>query len=205
MYETFRGTKHNVARHHGGAADQDRNVHADQGDFENRARVLTLVEDGEIFEFVDPLVIANAALDDDALAGPSANRGGEVIADEGAILDLAEQIDHQHIAGLQLIDDPGVLPAVAAFAILHHDPFEVRTSRHELGGHDPAGQDDIGMHVDEAVREIEVIIVALFAYRPDFVVRRGFHSLENVIINGRSAVLETRTFPQWRQCGYSLR
>src|SRR5215208_95241 len=96
--DPFACTKDDVARHHRGVADANGTVHLDQGDIQDGGRMHAPAEDVEIGELVDPFQIANAAVDDEPGSGASRDGGPQVVADEGAILDLAEEIDDEVIA-----------------------------------------------------------------------------------------------------------
>ena len=108
-----------VTGHHRGGADADGAVHLGQGDIQDGGRVYAAAEDIEVGELVDALQIANAAVDDDPGPGAGRDSGPQVVADEGAILDLAEEIDDQHVAREQRVDDPRVLAAAATLGGAH--------------------------------------------------------------------------------------
>ena len=69
------------------------------------------VEAVEVFELRDPGKIPDAAVDDQSGLRLARDGRAEVVADERAVLDLAEEVYHQHVTLPQGVDDPGVLPA----------------------------------------------------------------------------------------------
>jgi hypothetical protein len=85
-------------------------------------------EDVEVRQLEDALQVADAAVDDEAGLGPGLDRCRQVVTDEGAVLDLAEEVDDQHVALLQRVDDPGVLAAAPSLGGAHalDDLLEIR-------------------------------------------------------------------------------
>src|SRR4051794_36151188 len=73
------------------------------------------VEAVEVVQLIDALEIANAAIDHESGFGSAGDGCTEVVADKGAVLDLAEEVDHQDISWAEGVDDPGVLTAGATF------------------------------------------------------------------------------------------
>ena len=101
---------------HGGLADADGDVEAGQGDVADTGGIDAAHVDVDV-ELHDALVIADAAVDHRAGLGAGGDGGAQVVADHGAADDLAEDIDHHHVAFLQGLDDPGVLAAARAAAL----------------------------------------------------------------------------------------
>ena len=147
-------------------------------------------EDIEIGELVDPFQIANAAVDDEPGPGAGRDGGPQVVADEGAILDLAEEIDDQHVAREQGVDHPGVLAAAAAFGGAHalDDALQVGSQRHHAHGDRPADEDAVGVKIDPVAFELEVVVVPAFDHAPGFVVGDEAHPLQDVVGHARPAI-----------------
>ena len=69
----------------------------------------------------------NLIIDDQTGSRPGVDGRAQVVADEGAVLDFPEQIDDEHVAGEELIDDPGVLATDAPLggSLVLHDPLQI--------------------------------------------------------------------------------
>ncbi len=196
--DALAGAEHDIARHHCRVPDADGNVDPYQGDVRDRGRIDSAAIDRVIGQFQDAGVVTDAAVDDHAGAGAAAGGGGEIVADEGAVVDLAEEIDHQHIVFLKLVDDPGILTAGASLgrADSLHDILHVLPLRYELRGDDPAGQGEIGLGLQPVALELEVVVrVGLFQDAPGLIVGHQLHALDDVVRHLGTAIVEPLTGP----------
>src|SRR5215469_16774166 len=71
----------------------------------------------EALDLLNATDVAYCTIDYHAVMTLGVNRGAQVVANDGAVLDFAEQIHDQYISRLQNIDDPGVLVADSAFLL----------------------------------------------------------------------------------------
>jgi len=69
-------------------------------------RVDTLAKSGKVGDLQNLLGVADASIDHLSHTGTGGDRRGEIRAGKGALVDLAEQVDHGHIISLQGLDDP---------------------------------------------------------------------------------------------------
>ena len=88
--DSFARSEGDIARHDGGMADPDRDIHPDHGRVEDGGWINSPAEDGEIGKLKDAFIVADAAMNDDAGAGAAAGGGGEIVANEGSIVNLAK-------------------------------------------------------------------------------------------------------------------
>src|SRR5215218_7929062 len=122
----------------------------------------------EIGDLIDALQIANTAVDDQP--GPGTGRDGrpQVVANEGAILDFAEEIDDQDVAREQGIDHPGVLAAATTLgsAQILDDSLQVRSERHHADGDHAADEDAVRVQIDPVPLELKVVVMSAFDHAP---------------------------------------
>src|SRR4029079_8559757 len=146
-------------------------------------RMRAAVEAVEVLQLLDTGEVADAAIDYEARLGPGGNSCSEVVADKGAVLDLAEEVHTQHIAFAERVDDPGVLAAGPLLRLADRldRAVQVRASRDVPDGHRATDQDPVGVHVDPVALEVEVVVMTALDDAPGLVVGDELHSLEDVI------------------------
>src|SRR5439155_4637124 len=93
----FAVAEYDVARQDRGVADAHRNVIAGNHDVAYRCRMHAADIDGHV-DGIDTFQIADGAVHHHAGPGSCVNKGGQVVAHDGTLLDLAEQIDHKDVA-----------------------------------------------------------------------------------------------------------
>ena len=127
--------QHDIARHHGGVADPDRDVDSGQHHIVQRIRSRAAVvrRHAGRADFAEP---EHAAVDHHARARRLPDVIGELVADERAAVGLAEKVDHDHIVRAEHIDDGLVAqPSDAAFGrLVLHALGDVGPQGHELHG-----------------------------------------------------------------------
>ena len=77
-------------------------VDPDESGVGERRRVEVAHEAVEALDLQDAREVAHRAVHDDALAGLREDRRAEVVADEGALVDLPVEVDDEHVAGLKV-------------------------------------------------------------------------------------------------------
>ena len=205
--ETGAGAEDDIAGQDSGVPDPDRDVDADEGDFGDRGWVDPAAEDGEIGEFIDPLIVADTAVDHDAGAGAGAGGGGEVVADERAVVDLAEEIDNQNIALLKRVDDPGVLAAGSPFSGADRldDVMQIGAVRHHHRGDDATGEREFWVKIEPVALKHPVIAVRALQDVIGLVVGDEFHPLDDIVPDPWATVLSPLAGPTRGEGGDALR
>jgi hypothetical protein len=124
-----------------------------------------------------------------------------------AVLNLAEQVYHQHVTGPEGVDDPGVLPARAAiaFTLILHDRIEIRSVGDHAYGYGPPDEDAVWMQVVPTALELEVIVMVTLDNAPGFVIRHRTHTSEYVVWHVRPAVGQAVAGEGFRERGYPFR
>src|SRR5919199_480406 len=192
-----RRPKDDVARQDRRLADADRNIDACQGDVGNRRRMEPAAEDRTLGQLAYTLEVTNAALDHRAGSRAGVQRGREIVADKGSILDLAEHIHDHDVARLKRIDHPRVLPADASLfpATLFDQCVEIGPVGHHLGGHRPANQDLVRVGLEPAAFELKVVAMSA-QNAPGLFGRDQAHALDQVVGNARPSVREALEWVQ---------
>src|SRR5688572_24935999 len=158
-------------------ADADGTVDLGQRDVEDRRGMPAAAEDVEIGQLAHPFEVADAAIDDESGPGPRVDRRTEIVANEGAVLDLAEEIDDEDVAGKKRVDDPSVLPADMAIgrALRCDDRLKVVPQRDHADGDRPADEHAFGMQIDPAALVLEVVATIALDNDPRLVVHDPPH------------------------------
>ena len=114
--------------------------------------------------------------------GPGGDGGAEVVADEGAALDLAEELDHEHVALLQGVDDPRVLAAHAlvALALLLHQLLQVGPLGHVAAGDGAAHQDALRVQVQPVALVLQPEVVP-HQHAPGLLGGHLLHAFQDVV------------------------
>jgi hypothetical protein len=119
-----------------------------------------------------------------APARAAAHRAAQVIADDRPVLDLAEDVDHHHVAVLQGLDDPRVLAAAGAAPLVQPGPLHhvvvVGAVGQELRRDGPPHQDRPRMGLQPVALELAVVAMAA-QHPPGLFGGDGFHPLEQVV------------------------
>jgi len=138
-----------------------------------------------------PWVVADAAVDDGPGMGAGGDGRAQVIADDGAADDLAEDVDHHHVALLEGFDDPGVLAAAGAAALgqagLLDGVVVIGAVGDELGGDGPADGDAAGVGFFPVAFKLAHIAL-LPHHAPGLFGGGGAEALENFVGHPRPAV-----------------
>ena len=140
----------------------------------------------------EPLEVAHRAVDDDPAApGGLVDVVEQVVADDGALGALAEQVGDEDVARLQLIER--VLMRVGRDARLGRvggqRAHDVGARRHELGGEGAAGHLGAGVQHLEAVGPLVAVVLAR-QDRPHVLGRHPLGLLDERVRNLRPAVGE---------------
>ena len=147
-----------------------------------------------------PGKVSDGAVEDDAVAGLGEDRVAQVVADERAIVNLAEAIGDVDVAGLQGVDGPGVHgPDPALFmAAVEHTRGEFRPRGHVLRRE---GATDHGhVVVDRLPVALKLGMVAVRAqHTPGLFDRYLAHPSQNLIGDLGPAVGKTIAFPFGRE------
>ena len=134
------------------------------------------------FDLRQPLDVADAAVKDDAITGLREDRVAEIVADQGAVDDLAHAVGDVDIALLQHVDGPGIGaadPALGLAALVDH-LLHIGPGRHVLGRQRPP--DDGHILMEDLPAALELIAEALVPQdAPGILDGNVLHPLENVI------------------------
>ena len=87
----------------------------------------------EALDLLYATYVTYCTIDYQAVVTLGVNRGAQVVANDGAVLDFAEQIHDQYITRLQYIDDSGVLVANSTLllSVRLNNGIYIDTPRHE--------------------------------------------------------------------------
>ena len=125
--------------------------------------------------------VADAAVDDRTHSGARGHGGAEVVADDRAVLDLAEDVGDHDVALDQRLDDPGVLPISCQISLaragIDDRLIEIRSVGKEDGGHRTSDDDASRLCLHPAAGELPVVTVRA-QYRPRLLSGRGPDSVE---------------------------
>ena len=195
-----------VAGEDGHAPDADGHVDPDEGRVGDRGRVEVADEAVEALDLLDAGEVPHGAVDHDALLRLGVDGGAEVVPDEGPVLDLAVEVHHQDVAGLEGVDHPRVLspghPLLRGRRLVDR-PVEVRAQRHEHRGHHAPDQPTPGgAGVDLLPAALELRLVAgLGQDAPRLLGGDRLHALEEPVGHLRPPVREPLPRPLRRDGG----
>src|SRR5579864_326885 len=178
-----------ISRHDRDPANPHRDVDSGQHDIADRSRVGG-AEVGRHIDLREAIEIADAAVDNEA-----ATLGGfhhvieEVVAYDGAVDFLAEEIDDKDVSRLQHVDGELIAKARQAsiFGLGLSDAFHIGAPRHELHGEGASDHGFSGMKNLKAVGVL--IVVTLFIERgPHFFGGESAGALDHGVGNLRASV-----------------
>ena len=152
-----------------------------------------------IGNFLHLLGITDTAPDDAAAGlGAGLDSGGQVAAQEGALVDLVVHIHNNNVALFQGVDDPLVKVALVADLTAHieHNVQQVGTGGN-IGGGNGAADQLSAVIVERLQIAFELALIALYENGlPQLFQSHILHSVQVLLRNLGTAVGETLTLPQ---------
>src|SRR5581483_748131 len=179
----------NISRHHRSFTNADRHVNAGQHDVLQGRGINSANETLESFDLLNTGLITDRAIYDQPVVALGVNRGSQIVADDRAVANLAEQVHDQDVSRLENVDDPRVLVANTSFffAVGLNDRVDIRTARHEHRRDDAADQAFAWVN-DLPTRFILVAKARLLQRVPCFFGSYAFQALEHLVGYLRASV-----------------
>src|SRR5262249_16056899 len=196
LYELWRNevyafavAHYEIARHDGDIADAERNINSSQHDVAN-GRGIYRTEIGRHVYFGNSVQVTNAAIHDQAASACGLIHIEEqIVTNDGTAPLFAEEIDYQHICGLQHVDC-GLIEKALAQRLLSpglRNIIHVFAQRHELDGECTAHHHLAWMQDLESIRVLIVESLRL-QDRPHLFGRKFSGAFDQRIGNFGSAI-----------------
>ena len=159
--DSLRIAHRHVAGQHRDMTDADRHVDPHQRRVAQGGGVKIANKHVHAFDLGNAGNVAHRAIHHQPVVALGENGGGKVVTGVRSVLDLSEQIHHQHVAGRKHVNRPGVLRSDAALglsSIIDHG-VHVGALGHENGGENAAHHAPTG--IDLAPSAFELIFIAV--------------------------------------------